>query len=90
MAPKSAPPPYGSTLQPLYATYPNETRLQELLDLQRRRQGQAPAPNAYNVSLRTMCGADVHQLGWCIALMSAAVPCQINKQVSSWASLPHS
>jgi hypothetical protein len=28
MAPKSPAPLYGSTLQPLYATYPNETRLQ--------------------------------------------------------------
>lgn len=31
-----------------YATYPNETRLRELLDLQQRRQGTQPAPGAYD------------------------------------------
>ncbi|GAX83833.1 hypothetical protein CEUSTIGMA_g11257.t1 [Chlamydomonas eustigma] len=39
----------GSTLQPMYATHPNETRLQELLDLQRRKLGLGPGPGQYQV-----------------------------------------
>ncbi|GFH12811.1 uncharacterized protein HaLaN_08565 [Haematococcus lacustris] len=47
MAQPSGQVPYGSSLLPLTATYPNETRLQELIDLQRRKQQTGPAPNAY-------------------------------------------
>ena len=47
-APTAAPTP-GSSLLPLYATHPNETRLQELLDLQRRKLGQGPGPGQYEV-----------------------------------------
>ncbi|KAL6745487.1 hypothetical protein V8C86DRAFT_2977699 [Haematococcus lacustris] len=49
MAQPSGQVPYGSSLLPLTATYPNETRLQELIDLQRRKQQTGPAPNAYEV-----------------------------------------
>lgn len=51
-------PPYpvpcaGATLQPMNAVHPNETRLQELLELQRRRLSQGgPAPGAYEVRER--------------------------------------
>ena len=48
-APTAVPTP-GSMLQPMYATHPNETRLQELLDLQRRKLGQGPGPGQYDVS----------------------------------------
>lgn len=49
LAPRTAPPAPGSQLQPIYTSYPNETRLQELLDLQRRRLGQGPGPGQYQV-----------------------------------------
>jgi len=50
LAPSSGPPAPGSMLQPLSTRYPNETRLQELLDLQRRRLGEAPGPGQYDVT----------------------------------------
>jgi len=52
MAPPTAPPQYGASIQPLQALYPNETRLQELLELQRRKmQHRAPPPGTYEVRL---------------------------------------
>lgn len=64
-------PPYpvpcaGATLQPMNAVHPNETRLQELLELQRRRLSQGgPAPGAYEVrergrTLTHICDTRVH------------------------------
>jgi hypothetical protein len=47
-------PQAGSTLQPLYATHPNETRLQELLNLQRRKLQQMPGPGTYEVRAGSM------------------------------------
>ncbi len=49
MAAATAPPVPGTHLQPMYATHPNESRLQELLDLQKRRIGRAPGPGQYEV-----------------------------------------
>jgi hypothetical protein len=49
MAAATAPPALGTHLQPMYATHPNESRLQELLDLQRRRLGHGPGPGQYEV-----------------------------------------
>eukprot|EP00798_Chlamydomonas_sp_ICE-L_P029678 gene29677-5093_t len=49
MAAPSGPSASGPTLRPLYATHPNETRLQELLNLQRRKVGQSPGPGAYTL-----------------------------------------
>ncbi|KAF5838491.1 hypothetical protein DUNSADRAFT_2761 [Dunaliella salina] len=52
MAPPTSPPVYGASIQPLHAMYPNETRLQELLELQRRKmQKGAPSPGTYEVHL---------------------------------------
>jgi hypothetical protein len=54
MAPPTAPPTIGASLQPLQQLYPNETRLQELLELQRRKlQLRAPPPGTYEVNEET-------------------------------------
>ncbi|MEW5298582.1 MAG: hypothetical protein WDW36_001688 [Sanguina aurantia] len=50
MAPATAPPRYGGSLQPMAASFPNETRLQELLSLHMRRQQAVPGPGSYPVS----------------------------------------
>lgn len=43
------PPVPHSTLRSIYATYPNETRLRELLDLQNRKLAQGPGPGTYSL-----------------------------------------